>query len=453
VIIAYFGVQVFTRRFDPFAPIWLFLVGYSQLYIVQAITYHDWAVRVRGQELVTTANARALWAVVWILVVYSSGVGRLVSGWLPAPPAAWSMAPVSVLTPVLFLWGLVCSGLMLRVGDTDAPISAEASLFRSFHCVLLVSAILLIVTARSGPKPRPALLALGVSVGLMYILVWMFNGKRSHALMGVLCTACAWYITRLRRPSWPVLFGIAFTGALAVAVAIGWRGNMNYDRSFSGFFQYLGDFQLDRILKSLNIEDQDQQDEESAKFVTHETEEYGGYLVMLDAVPNKSEYDYGVNYLRTFSTFIPRILWPDKPLFGREQWVKAWIASSEMERDMTFTGPAIGLLGATQLNGGAWGTAIVLACLGVLLSTAYAYFQRYQAVPWVQAAWASTFIHAWFMVVTDDPMVWFYYNWGFTTMPPLIVLWVWNKLAGGAASRPGAPQNRSWATFESRSIR
>lgn len=32
------------------------------------------------------------------------------------------------------------------------------------------------------------------------------------------------------------------------------------------------------------------------------------------------------------------------------------------------------------------------------------------------------------MVVTDDPMVWFYYNWGFTTMPFLIGLWIVNKL-------------------------
>ena len=28
VILAYFLVQVATRRFDPFAPVWLFLVGY-----------------------------------------------------------------------------------------------------------------------------------------------------------------------------------------------------------------------------------------------------------------------------------------------------------------------------------------------------------------------------------------------------------------------------------------
>ena len=97
--------------------------------------------------------------------------------------------------------------------------------------------------------------------------------------------------------------------------------------------------------------------------VSYETEEYGGFLLMMDTVPMKSDYDYGASYLRIFSTFIPRIVWVDKPIFGRDQWIAAWIAGSEMKRESYFTGPAIGILGATQLNGGAIGTLIVLACV------------------------------------------------------------------------------------------
>ena len=156
---------------------------------------------------------------------------------------------------------------------------------------------------------------------------------------------------------------MAFAGVFVVGVAIGWR---NYkekgDRpSLSAFLQFIGDFQLSSLMESLNIEEDDGV---PVKFVTHETVEYGGFLLMMDTVPEKSGFDYGANYLRIFSTFIPRFLWQDKPLFGREQWVSAWIAGSELKRDATFTGPAIGLLGATQLNGGAWGTAIVIICLG-----------------------------------------------------------------------------------------
>ncbi len=101
----------------------------------------------------------------------------------------------------------------------------------------------------------------------------------------------------------------------------------------------------------------------------------------------------------------------------------AWIAGSEMERDEDFTGPAIGILGATQLNGGAVGTLIVLGCVALLLRVSYEYFRLYADVPWVQFWWAITYYNAWFMVVNDDPMVWFYYNWGFTTFPIVVCLW------------------------------
>lgn len=60
-IVGYFLVQVVTRRFDPFAPTWLFLVGYVHVYVLQAISYHSWAVAARGEALVDAADWRALW--------------------------------------------------------------------------------------------------------------------------------------------------------------------------------------------------------------------------------------------------------------------------------------------------------------------------------------------------------------------------------------------------------
>jgi hypothetical protein len=247
----------------------------------------------------------------------------------------------------------------------------------------------------------------------------MFHGKRSHSLMGVLVTVCAFYIARLKRPSWPALIATSFTGALVVAVAIGWRNNPDYEKSAAGFITFLGDFKVSTILDSLNVG----ADQSDSDVITYETVEYGGFLLMMDTVPEKSGYDYGANYLRVFSTFIPRIVWPAKPLYGRRQWIDAWIAGSEMERDEDFAGPAIGILGATQLNGGAGGTLVVLACVALLLRCAYDYFRRYQDVAWVQFWWAISSYNAWFMVVTDDPMVWFYYNWGFTTFPLVVLMW------------------------------
>ena len=217
-------------------------------------------------------------------------------------------------------------------------------------------------------------------------------------------------------------------GALVVGIAIGWRNNGDYELSVGGFTQYLSEFKLAKVFESLNLEEQD--DPMDSK--SHETTEYGGFLLMMDTVPEKSDYDYGMNYIRIVSTYIPRIVWPTKPLFGRAQWVSAWMAGSELERDEEFTGPAIGILGATQLNGGVVGTLIVLACAALLLRTAYEYFRLHADVPWVQFWWAITFFNAWFMVVGDDPLTWFYYNWGFSGFPIVVLLWWICKLKAAA---------------------
>jgi hypothetical protein len=431
VIVAYFLANVISRRFDPFAPIWLFLVGYVQIYIIQAISYHDWAVGVRGSELVASANFRALWALLWLLLVYHSGLGKKLAEFLPAPPRAWSASTVAFISPPLVIWGFFCAGLVLSAGPEGdgSTMSGGESLLRSFPFLMMVAAVLLIVTGATINSSHRIFLHAGTLTAALYVLIWMFNGKRSHSLIGVLASVCAYYISRLKRPSWPVLFATGFTGALVVAIAIGWRGNMNYDRNLTGFLQFIGDFKVTKILESLNITDDD------SEAVTYETVEYGGFLLMMDTVPTKSGYDHGASYLRVFSTFIPRLVWPSKPVYGRAQWISAWIAGSEMEREEDFSGPAIGILGATQLNGGAAGTLIVLGCVGLLLSTAYDYFRLHADKPWAQFWWAITFYNTWFMVVTDDPLIWFYYNWGFTTFPIVVLMWWANR--GNANARRG----------------
>jgi hypothetical protein len=430
VILLYLFFQVARGRFDSFAPIWMFLVGYVHIYVIQALSYHDWAVGVRGKDLVWAANFRALWALLWFLTVYHLPAGKLIAGLLPGPPRSWSPKVVAAISPPLIIWGLFCAGLLIRSGAQEEDgVATGESLVRSFPFVMLVAAILLIVTGRTIHSRSPSFLPAGLLVGILYVFIWMFNGKRSHSLVGVLATVCALYVSRMKRPSWPVLIATGFTGALVVALAIGWRDNMKYERSLAGFTHYIGDFKASRILDSLNITDEDPD-----ATITYETVEYGGFLLMLDTVPEKSGYDGGASYLRVFSTFIPRMVWPTKPIYGRTYWVNAWIAGSEMERDETFAGPAIGILGATQLNGGTPGTLIVLGCLALLFSTSYAYFRLYEDVPWAQFWWAITYYNAWFTVVNDDPLIWFYYNWGLTAFPIVIFMW-WASKGGPAVVR------------------
>ncbi len=449
VIVGFFVVEVARRKFDPFAPIWLFLVGYVQVYIIQAISYHDYALRVRGVEVTTTLNLRAFWAICWFFLVYQIPVGKFFASKLPKAPIAWSSGMIWGMTPVLVVWGLAGAFLVSHdISKERIEFSPEAFIFLQFPIMTLVAAILLIVTGRNPARPRPIMTAIGLSLAVFYVVLWMYNGKRSHSLMGVLTTICAMYSSRGKRPSFAVLGVVAVVAAVAVTLAIGWRNNMKYERSASGFVQYIGDFDPSHILVNINM---GEKGEKSAVevHISRETEEYGASLLMLDTVPHKSPYDYGASYLRVFSTFIPRIFWPDKPFYGRDEWVAAWIAGSEYKRDKTFTGPAIGILGATQLNGGAIGTLIVFAGLALMIRTAYEYFRRYASTPWAQAWWTLTFFNAWFMTVNDDPFVWFYYVYGFTILPPMGLLWITNRFNTSTGdARAAASQLGRWAQPE-----
>lgn len=165
----------------------------------------------------------------WLLTVYHLGLGRRIATRLPRPPGSWSPVFVGAISPPLILWGLYCSGVLIRQGSDDTlTVSAEETLFRSFPFVLMVAAIMLIVTGRTISATRPAFLASGLACAAAYVLIWMFNGKRSHSLIAVLATVCAVYVTRMKRPSWPVLLSTAFVGTLVVAIAIGWRNDRDH---------------------------------------------------------------------------------------------------------------------------------------------------------------------------------------------------------------------------------
>ena len=130
---------------------------------------------------------------------------------------------------------------------------------------------------------------------------------------------------------------------------------MHYSHDIAGFIQFAGDFDPAFVLECANMKDSSQ---ETGKLASKETEEYGGFLLMLDTVPERSDYDYGSPYLRIGSTFIPRIIWTEKPVFGREQWIKAsGMVGSELKRlDIVHGAWRSSVLGRRpQLNGGALG--------------------------------------------------------------------------------------------------
>src|SRR6185312_11378409 len=133
---------------------------------------------------------------------------------------------------------------------------------------------------------------LGLATAAGYSLIWMFNGKRSHALFGVLTGVCAVYVPRGRRPSLPVLAVTGFACGLVVALALNWRNNQKYEHNAAGFARYVAEFNPESILVSLNMKEAKDVDPQAYELISKETEEYCAYLLMMDTVPEKSGYDY-----------------------------------------------------------------------------------------------------------------------------------------------------------------
>ena len=143
----------------------MFLLGYLQVYVVQAISYRDYAIRIRGEDLVNAANVRAIWALCWFLFVYYFGFGKWIASKLPKAPEGWSTPMVLGVSPFLIVWGLVCSGVILSAGANDRDsISNEENLFRQFPLVLLVAGNLLVVTGNRLKNPKPMVALAGLSV-------------------------------------------------------------------------------------------------------------------------------------------------------------------------------------------------------------------------------------------------------------------------------------------------
>ena len=250
---ALLAFEVVTKRFDPFAPIWLFFVGYVHLYMLEALNLRERALGVRGIEIVREASFRGVLGAPVVSV-------RLLRRAGTAACAVSSEAAARVV---------VAGG-----HGTDARVDRDRivlhhhddanGVFRYRPGLRGSGAGGFVPVRDDGGRdhadrlgrdptaPKPIVLALGVATAFAYVMLWMFNGKRSPSLIGALSGICAFYIARQKRPSWPVLLATAFIGAMIVSVAITWRFNRgHYDRTASGFIQFVSEFDVSQILNAL----------------------------------------------------------------------------------------------------------------------------------------------------------------------------------------------------------
>lgn len=107
----------------------------------------------------------------------------------------------------------------------------------------------------------------------------------------------------------------------------------------------------------------------------------------MDYVPKRRSFGNGeVTIKNTLVAFIPRILWPDKPIVGQQEYFKAYTGI----RLTKFTSSTLGPIGDAYADFGRYGF-VFLALFGFLISSLYKWF--------IRASRRTPFYLLWFMIL------------------------------------------------------
>lgn len=101
---------------------------------------------------------------------------------------------------------------------------------------------------------------------------------------------------------------------------------------------------------------------------------YDGFVAVLEHVPYSIDYSYGHGYLLALIGFIPRVVWPDKPLWGKAVFTHDVFGVD----DSIFT---YGLAGELWWNFGLPGILLGAFLYGYILSRLYSYVIEHRDDP------------------------------------------------------------------------
>jgi oligosaccharide repeat unit polymerase len=189
-----------------------------------------------------------------------------------------------------------------------------------------------------------------VFIALSFTVLWSFaTSNRAGMIIFAIVTVSGILIVKRRIPV------LLMTGASTAAVAL--FGLMSVLRGADRTTD-LGDVQLLKTgLEAL-----------SAAF------NLGGFAAMrwvFDVVPSEMPYRYGSTFLGMFWALVPRIIWPEKPLYLGYEW---YVAFGGDPNERLGGGAGTSLVGEAVLNFGPLGGLLVLLVFGVFCRFAFAWF-------------------------------------------------------------------------------
>ncbi|MBI2035472.1 MAG: oligosaccharide repeat unit polymerase [Candidatus Liptonbacteria bacterium] len=359
-------LAIYKKEFDPFEPIYLWIILYAFLYLLKPLTHVITGVGFRyGGEYLNEALLIAIVGLAFFYLGYFWGVGKKIAEKLPVVAKEISLKKLRWIAWALILlgfWGLhtyiQISGGWFEFWSKPHGFGGKASITTAYIYqlpeLMIVGFILLFfAVVTSGKISRVKnLLLLSIAgaggVGL-YTLIW---GSRTNFSWLLISCVVLYYASKKRRPSLGASFTVLIFLFLALITIPTYRGYVY----FGGDFQKILD--MGNYTRSLR------------QAFGNPTDEFGSYLAEVALVPEDVPYDYFALHRQLIYHPIPRLIWPDKPPLFNRNW-DSFLAKSHLS-----WGAAESLLGDFYAQLGIWGIMIGTFISGVLWKTIYWYFKR-----------------------------------------------------------------------------
>ncbi len=363
-----------TSGGDLFHVVLPFLFTYWFLYVLKFLLLQHLLYARFPEDLISRGLLFALAGLAAFSLGNASGLAeRLARRW-PRAPVRW---PRGALFPyAMFIFLAAAAGEALFIGRSggfehffSTPRGAgdyqgnTAYLYNLRWLSVPAAAIILVETLLNGMHGIQKFL--GASFISAAIVYFFLLGQRSAMLAFGLLLAAAWFYAhrgstfkalRLLCIFLPFCLAIGFIGLF--------RGEFHLNSSFKNsraFFQQNGTGILTDLSRNLFFTGSDPDNPHQEPVL---------YLSVLNAVPDRVDYDYGKPYLNYLVHWIPRLWWPDKPNYRLE-------GAKRLERAMgtDLQGPVLTVLGYFYANLGAVGILLGMYLTGVGLSAIYQWFR------------------------------------------------------------------------------
>ncbi|EGV20684.1 hypothetical protein [Thiocapsa marina] len=305
---------------NPFEPIYYVLIGYIGVFVLQGFQGRMVLPYIYDTEFLSYSLFLAWMSLVLFYLGYRSGFARRVPLRLPKAPD-WQPGALVRYGTILFFIGVVSQVIFISQSGGAEQFYSQArgagnhagstAYIYVAKTLLYIALPILFIEAARGSLSAPIRFSVYFVTAVLFVYQ-VYIGQRSGVfLMGVSILAW-WYLPRMVINQIPmgrilliiasILILVGFTALFRTEFFVG----SDLDRTKQFFEQELADQLREMMVTGLLGGGGTDQ-------FSHGNE-LSGYLQTLNVVPDRVGHDFGAAYLRYSYHWIPRMVWPDKPV-------------------------------------------------------------------------------------------------------------------------------------------